>query len=74
MAHEQGVTAYQVVAQQDKRTCPLCQRMDGKYFEVQQAYDKMIKYLETYERMKKLLEAGEVSAEENSVAAFSLEC
>jgi len=64
MAQEQDVAEYQIIAQHDRKTCQVCFRLDGKTFSVAQAHDKMIGYLETYEKMKKLLAAGGVSAEE----------
>lgn len=47
-AHEQSVSEYMYVAQHDKRLCPVCRRLDGKTFSVQQAHERMTKYLAKY--------------------------
>ena len=47
MAHTHGVTEYQVIAQNDRRTCKVCSILDGKTFSVQQAYDNMNKFFTT---------------------------
>lgn len=43
MAHNAGVTTYQVIAQRDKITCPVCNRLDGRKFSVQQAWESIEK-------------------------------
>jgi len=47
MAQAHGVTEYQVVAQMDRRTCQVCNMLNGKTFSVQQAYEKMNKFFTT---------------------------
>ncbi len=38
---ENQITRYQVTAQWDRRTCPVCQNLDGKIFEVNRAMDRV---------------------------------
>jgi len=46
MMQATGITTYQVVATWDRRTCPVCKNIDGKIFDVPQAYAKMTEYLD----------------------------
>jgi len=41
MAHGQAVTEYQVISEWDARTCPVCKRLHGRHFSVQQTYTRM---------------------------------
>jgi len=43
MMRKSGITTYMVTAQWDHETCPPCQILDGKIFEVKQAYNKIMK-------------------------------
>lgn len=38
------VSEYQVISERDKKTCPVCQRIDGRVFEAQRAIEKMQEY------------------------------
>jgi len=40
------VVEYQIVAERDRRTCPVCQRMDGRHFSVKKAIDRYMDYME----------------------------
>jgi len=40
-AHFRGITTYQINEQLDSRTCPVCKRMHGKTFQVQDALRKL---------------------------------
>lgn len=39
-----AVADYQVISERDRKTCPVCQRIDGRCFSAQQAVNKMIEY------------------------------
>lgn len=43
VAHEYGVTSYQIVNPLDKKTCPICRRMHGTIYTVEQARDYVTK-------------------------------
>lgn len=57
MAHEREVTDFQVVAQHDKKTCPVCRRLDGRFFPVERIYTKALNFLDERGNADKIAEA-----------------
>ena len=47
MAYEQAVTEYMVVSEADAKVCPVCRRLHGKHFAIEDAYKKMQQGMKT---------------------------
>lgn len=45
-AEAQNVTEYQIIAERDQVTCPVCEHIDGKVFSLQHGYRKMEQYFQ----------------------------
>lgn len=47
MAYESGVTRYQIVGPMDKKTCPVCQHLNGTIHEVKASRDRVLEWIHT---------------------------